>query len=676
MPLRNAPIRNPGEAWAAEKWQQHAPVPIGRMTKADIERIEIFPGSFLSDDVIKIPPKFVAPPFRQASLLSLNVADSLGDISGLSQSTEEIFLLEIRRYLIASLWVPRQMKTRRNGRPKPSTWRQHSQIFFRLARAAREYHPSDESLFRHIQAADLWALASDKKVAPPKLLRDITRLAVAGAIQDWPPGMEGQRQFNVGRRERSRKSGGPRQTNSKAKPVNKYQPLPDDFLSELGWRCLWFVEELGPNIVSIMQRLVPLEKLPHKRRQREGQRGISQWRWCDSKGRPITDLPFELAINAQGSHSLSIVASRAQDITEPAQIRALAHRLQAAHALLIAISMVPRESEVLSFDYDSLERSGSGVRGIGATYKLSSSPTGTARDWPLHDTAVFAFDQQNALAEDLRAPGEKALFIKLIEGTGPDRDLSARGGRATRIDYQRLAKSLSTAHLLGGTRFHSHRIRKSMVRLIGLALVAAPKILMDLLGHKRIRMTLDYMLSDPKFAAEVEAVAKEIAALQIEEVLLAPERHGGKAGAKLEKFRQNRLGRRGEKALDAKDLSDAVATMSIAGQEWLLVRKGVFCTKPPSEAGPCMRYAGAADPGSCSPTCDHRLEDGRFRDQVDECIVESVRQLEDARRCNDELQMAFWSGQLRHHLHRFDELNERWKSHPTVKWLEAKDRLN
>jgi hypothetical protein len=60
-----------------------------------------------------------------------------------------------------------------------------------------------------------------------------------------------------------------------------------------------------------------------------------------------------------------------------------------------------------------------------------------------------------------------------------------------------------------------HRFRKTLARIVALALVHAPKILMDVFGHRDEQMTImRYILSDPGILSEVQQVVREMLILK------------------------------------------------------------------------------------------------------------------------------------------------------------------
>lgn len=86
------------------------------------------------------------------------------------------------------------------------------------------------------------------------------------------------------------------------KPVEGHRPLPDDYVSEMGLKSLWLIQELshnlftiGTDIRSLWQRteMSPLPPDAVARQRKKELRGyLEAFSWRDSTGRPIDEPPF------------------------------------------------------------------------------------------------------------------------------------------------------------------------------------------------------------------------------------------------------------------------------------------------------------------------------------------------------------------------------------------------
>lgn len=184
---------------------------------------------------------------------------------------------------------------------------------------------------------------------------------------------------------------------------------------------------------------------------------------------------------------------------------------------------------------------------------------------------------------------------------------------------------------------------------------------MDLFGHRDLETTLEYMLSDPMIAQEVQRVAAEIAYAIAEEALTDIESGaaGGPAAASLQEGLTAFKMRRGEHELGADSKSEAIRILTFNGRQWELVRPGVLCTKGLGQFGPCTRGRGYPDAGACRTGCDHRLELARTKADcagaLNELLAEHAVALEEG----FEMVVANIEGQILAHLMRWSDLRVR-----------------
>jgi hypothetical protein len=228
-----------------------------------------------------------------------------------------------------------------------------------------------------------------------------------------------------------------------------------------------------------------------------------------------------------------------------------------------------------------------------------------------------------------------------------------------------LVDSLGLTEKPGGLNLTTHRFRKTVARLVALALVGAPKILMDLFGHKTIEMTLYYILTDPDLQAEIRQVVEEVTIMRAKTAIEDIEHYGGLAAKKISDMVNRERVRLG-KDLGAEDIRELAEILTMNGQAWEMPRPGVICTKLPGSTGPCNKKIGHPEPSRCTPICNHRLEEAYLRKDVDGSIAESVKHYEAERCAQNELMQEFWAGQILTHLKRFDDLCKKWSNHPTV----------
>jgi len=459
---------------------------------------------------------------------------------------------------------------------------------------------------------------------------------------------------------------------------NPYLPLPDTFVAEAGWRVLWVVEELGPALLEMGRQVATIyESFPlgstnaditrARWHRRKALTRISKgFSWRTPSGVPIDDLPFKHKVKVARGGPLTWPPRN------PAAVIRLLGLLQIAHAFIVLLATGGRIGEMLSLASGCLDDEADDATSItGKTFKLILQSEGEEREWPIPKVAAKAIQQQLALRDIFTRLRAQALSPDEIEGasiwlglkTGSDTP-ALDGGMDTMVE------DLQLREVLGAVRAHPHRFRKTIARLAALALVGAPKILMDLFGHRTIEMTLNYLLTDPELRLEIAEVARAQTVMLAETALLNAESNGGPAAPKLLNAINAERAMHGSK-FGQQHLHDFAMALTDGGRTWALVRDGVICTKGSSQYAPCSKGVGRTEPSRCRATCSNRLEDAALRDDVDRAIGEAVENLERAVREADEYAAEMWRGQVLTNISRFEPLREKWSQNPTVAGLVA-----
>jgi len=562
--------------------------------------------------------------------------------------------------------------------PALGTWQQAVSAAIRVAKAALTRHQGDiRQLWSLLTVGDVLTVLPGR--AAKLWTRHLQWLHARGLVADCvrseslPQGL---------RDEIPRK--GQSKPQNKIKTSKHWQPLPDNFVAEAGWRVVWIVKELGPVLLNIAEAISePVEQDPrysietNKNIRRDRQRAIlDNWRWTTSDGREFKDLPFKLHMQSMGcQHQANQTwPELTLQTLSPGDISQLLTVLQAAHIFVLFLSSGPRSSEQMSLAVGSLTEHPDANRIEGRTYKLSFQNDGEARDWPCPGVAALAIKNQERLAGLLKrkeSPHEHDLGDHLWVCTGAG--AKKRGSELRNFNDQlgRLVNVLGLGHLLGQSKLHTHRFRKTIARLIALALIGAPKILMDLFGHTDIEMTISYILSNPDIRAEVELVARAQLIILAKEAASNAEGNGGPAAKTVREVVRATRARLSKDVLDSDDLEEVAEALTLGGTSWQLVRPGVVCTKTELESGPCTRRIGRPEPSRCRTNCINRLELESERENVDAVLEESV-----ARRCralaeDDPVSASLWAGQILAHLDRFPDLRQKWIQHPAVANLVA-----
>lgn len=509
-------------------------------------------------------------------------------------------------------------------------------------------------------------------------------------------------------------TGAPRYTEEPQK-LNSHLPLPDDYVSAMGRRSLWLMRVLGPNLLAIGSAMADLwsttsvedwsaETIRDKRRA-----GISKLlsahRWLDQEGRTFDRPPFHISLPEQSGFAISKGGGEANgDLRWPPtsyrDVMALLGTVQMAHYFIAGISIGARKSEALGLQRGCVVRSVDGrPYANGKTYKLVQRHEGEWRDWQLPEAAVDALAQQARLAE----VAERIAFLTPTQTTpGATSNTGSHHlwGQVSAANQSDATKPLSDVNkaLLayartldldstpGGQTLRPHRFRKTLARLVALALTQAPKLLMEVFGHKSIEMTLYYILTDKDLRAEIETVSRELRVMRAKEVVermveadLASQGadsanlggYGGLAAVSLHNaigVHRERVHRRGDQ-WGANNVMELAELLTLQGKAWEQVRPGVLCTKFPGEAGPCNKSKGRPEPSKCQSTCGHRLEEAFLREDVDGSIRDALAAYETAVADEESLTAAHWAAQVRAHVPRFADLQAKWMVNPTVRAL-------
>lgn len=504
-------------------------------------------------------------------------------------------------------------------------------------------------------------------------------------------------------------------------------PLPDEYLSVLGARSLWLVYDVAPNLLSITDKFLEIwgdtEVLGltppgiRCRRSAQVERFLKDFCWCDRSGNRM-DVPLFRPLLGQykkkkplvGAVRNSVEAGEAtvagcEDFSEArtwpprtfSHIMRLLYAVQLAHLCVFALSTGARKSEILSLDRRCVRYArNENWYADGRTFKLSERYDGEARDWVLPDVAVHALQQQVKVINAAEAVGPITpkrgsrtagksdaapmhLWGQISAAGASDRTAPLIEVRQALLAYARL---LGMDLKPGGQFLRPHRFRKTVARLVALALTQAPKVLLDVLGHKSIETVMYYILADKELQGEIQKVSRELRVMRaketIEKMVLEEDEqnslppasgYGGPAALMLRqtvKLRRAQLKDAGRQ-WQASNALELARILTNGGESWQLVRAGVICTKfAGTESGPCNKSKGRPEPANCQPECMHRLEEGFLHEDVDGAIREAVVAYREARANSDELLQALWERQIRLNISRFSDLRVKWMSDPIV----------
>lgn len=563
--------------------------------------------------------------------------------------------------------------------------------------------------FDVLEAADFEQLsASAKEIALVEAGR-MHRLSQQGCWNDVP--QIGQSRDVVTRVK------GPSAEKKIPRGTKPHLPLPDEFVSEMGSKSHWLMMDLAPNILDLGQTFVkiwestngPLLTASQLFRLRKSAVSalLESYVWRDRTGIPFDHPPFPLRLTKHGKNqSRKTKSAEPLNDSEPhavtlltwppktfAAVMGLMHNVQLAHLFVVAMSTAGRKSETVDLRRDCVRYERNGLPYVsGHTFKLVERHDGELRDWVLPDIAVTAIEQQIRLVQCAEAIGPmtaKPQSSRENDGTHLWAQINGFGKSvrtAPLIDLGRALSSYSRALCMdpnpGGQTFRSHRFRKTLARLVALAITQAPKVLMDVFGHKSIEMTLYYILADKDLRVEIERVSRELRVMRakdtIEQMLGVEESttalhlsqtFGGPAANTIRNAiteKKIRIHKRGDE-WGAESVTELAEILTLQGKAWQYVRPGVICTKfPGTESGPCNKSKGHPEPARCQTHCKHRLEEPFLREDVDGAIRDCIREFIKAEQGGEDLIKDFWGAQIRVHLNRFEDLRTKWAADPVV----------
>jgi len=469
-----------------------------------------------------------------------------------------------------------------------------------------------------------------------------------------------------------------------------FSPIPDDYLAEMGPRILWLVQDFGPNLLQLLEAIPDLFSDINVNTRQSSQskakmirlcRYFDQNVWRDHDGQPITAPPFHLK-TASGR-----LRSKKKFDWPPTtwdQIKVLSVTLQSAHLWIALLAMAGRVSEIKSLPRAYVEWARDGKPYVsGKTYKLSQYLTGEEREWPAPEVLV------DALAQQVRLVKAWERIMPALQGEFEDDEtLQIKGdhfwaslGSASQADptdelrseglaLRMLAQRLGMDPKPGGKNLHPHRFRKTIARLMGIAIVDSPRVLMRLLGHRDIAMTMHYILTDKALQTEIEQVTRELRIMRCQGVIkdiraslnvpgaLAFGGHGGGAApllAEAIKAKEEELHRQGQE-WDVDTTYEMALHLTNGGRFFRLTRPGVVCLKEDRNAGPC----------TCDSLCINRIEEKTTRRDVIELIPILVNQGRRALADNELLLLENTVEQLEDELARFEDIGAEWLTNPEV----------
>lgn len=494
---------------------------------------------------------------------------------------------------------------------------------------------------------------------------------------------------------------------AKARPAEKkpipFPPLPDDYMAQMGPRVLWLIEDLGPNLIHLLETLPAVlgtsnkTTLPINLRIK---RYFEQNIWRDRQGQVLSAPTFELRHGTRAGQHVRQENDRIDPHLWPPHhwwsIRRLASALQQAHLWLAFLVLSSRHSEVLTLKRDCLTQGKDGqwyVKGL--TFKATRRHKGRTKESPPPQVLVDTLEQQARL---VAASERLALLLddasERSEMTAEGTNLWASLGPNGNADPTQRLKNASDALVAlaktidmdpkpGGKNIHPHRMRKTIARLAGIAIDGSQKVLMLLLGHDDVTTTLSYMQSDPAFAKEIDDVTRELRILRAQGLItdmhvalhtpgsLSYGGHGGGGASVLSqgvKAYEEQMHREG-KEWGADSARELAVLLTNNGESARLVAPHVICTLGPNEKGACSQKKNSIVPGKCQVTCDNHIEEATGRRDTQRIIPILVQHAQQNTVEGNWLAIENDKRQLRQELSRFEDIGAEWRSKPEVQAL-------
>lgn len=651
-----------------EHWQSRLIASVGDISTlgqrkwAEVASYEIFPGVRLDSEAFTAPEEWLPPghtrrpSFRRIEFNFLTTC----------RSNLRDTLLESLKRSVFALSLPHR-NARSISRLKPVSWLFYSHLTIRLAKFVVEDIPStDGSLWSHLNGAD-WNRAIEA-VSPTKrkreelavLVKKLSTIGSRGILNDYPI-LEKQSSdaMSSDTIESSRRHSENNSTVVTA-DLGAVEPFSDDFVGQFIGRCTWLSENLSEQFLDFYIEYLAVEKtylargLPAKHFSTIGAKKnlLKSFEWRTKDGNPLTELPWPIKMNI-GRRK---IFTRQWPPDNNGSVETFLSIIQAVNFSLIAFCTAARPGEILSATLDSLPDARDGVFSA-KSFKTTEYNSGYSREWPLHEAAAKALRIQFRLARILKEAEKTHIWVTIRNTRNSKRGAASRGISPL---INSAVDTLGLKDLTGNRGPHAHRWRHTVARLVALSVASAPQILMDLLGHREIESTLHYMLSSSNISQDVIKIADELSAVHAKQAIADTQlgQAGGRAAVMLKTGLDNFTMSRGDAALDADSLQDAIDILTFNGRFWQMVRPGVICTKTIGQFGPCTKGRGAPDPGACRSTCDHRLETSRAKQQCHDTIEALLREHAHAVREGLDMLVANLEGQILANLHRWDSVRD------------------
>ncbi|MBP1317113.1 hypothetical protein [Herbaspirillum sp. 1130] len=454
---------------------------------------------------------------------------------------------------------------------------------------------------------------------------------------------------------------------------DKFRPLPDQFVHLTGKRSLWIVNNLSEEVIDALEEGLAISRKP-SRLHKGGpvSKHEKTVRWNSYLARRVWKTKEVSFLNKIVCKGRTTVKNRF--LMWPPRtwtdLRLFLKILEMANCFIMALSTGPRASELLSWTTSSIAEDAEVADEIrGKTWKMVQSVHGIERSWPLPTVSQKAAVNQQRIVRLLAMVLDPDLSHQDVrDRTFPLWVVSFPQGTLTPLvnigpELRWYVNAIGTMHLLDSQALTNHRFRKTIARLIAIAFVHSPRILIDIFGHSSIDMTISYIMTDPQIVADIREARSAIVKMMAKEAIRCADEMGGPAAGR---FRETvRIARTmGDFSAESED--DLASMLTEAGRTWLKPRDGVICTKGRGVSGPCALGSKRVNTANCQVNCNHRLEEPTARAQANSAVIRCIEKVELADASGDLIQADIWERRLVENLRRFDSLVDSWQGHPTV----------
>lgn len=446
----------------------------------------------------------------------------------------------------------------------------------------------------------------------------------------------------------------------------QWQPLPDDYVAEAGRRWVFYLEVILPQVAAIIENLPDIEAQVTGPRIRNwgGRTGdvspavlksrrrglwtnvLTGFEWKDGSGEPLGRIPFQVG-----------AAFPPTNFTELIELFSVC---QGALIQVLMLMTGGRVSEVETLRQDCLVPAEEGEAAIpalkGRTFKLSGLTVGDATSWPIPHRVAAAVELQQKIAAVLLSDGTNCLWVS------NNRQYWLQGKIHAYHHLEVFARDHGLEPLLGGTKVHPHRFRKSVARLAVLSLTGAPLILRDIFGHADIEGTLKYILSNPSIREEMRELALDTMMDQAETVAHDLDDAGGQGADNLRKIRDGFFDKlkvpKNERAQRHRMDEFVAAQLADGAVDLKMIFPGIVCLKPKSATGLCSK--DEINTAVCRPNCHNFVALPNFKEHAERTIGYLLDELDRPEIRKNPLMGVWYKAQLKDHVDLFGDLKERF----------------